>query len=105
MYRYEWILYIPLCLYFFNVCNAPVIRLATFFTFHYVSILIFVKLAASVACPVFTFHYVSILMNEYDLKATGFSTFTFHYVSILIWLLQQSQLLTFKTLHSIMSLF
>ena len=41
MYRYEWILYIPLCLYFFNVCNAPVIRLATFFTFHYVSILIY----------------------------------------------------------------
>ena len=55
-----------------------------YFTFHYVSILIFVKLAASVACPVFTFHYVSILMNEYDLKATGFSTFTFHYVSILM---------------------
>ena len=54
------------------------------FTFHYVSILIHLNGLHNVAGCRFTFHYVSILILLCVAKQSVLSDFTFHYVSILI---------------------
>ena len=55
-------IYIPLCLYFNFIRNFSLIKWSKF-TFHYVSILIYV-LTLTRQAESFTFHYVSILIKS-----------------------------------------
>ena len=64
-------LYIPLCLYF-NRRRICWTSSWNTFTFHYVSILIFITMTRKSVKTDFTFHYVSILMNAVRLSDRPF---------------------------------